>query len=235
MITSTNDRIDQATADAKDDGYILGKVVDNKDPLGIGRVKVEIPNLFDPGESSVPWIGAHRQSPFGYGPNFGVYGSPQIGTTVRVKFQNGNAHYGLSEADEYNKSIANAKFKDPNTWGFRDPSGSELFVNMTTKAWEFTHASGVSIKYNAEGDNKVTIVRNQETTIGGSNTETVEGDQTQNISGDLSIVVEGNASIQTTNGNLSLTSQGPTSIAASDVNVAASGNVNITGGVVNLN
>lgn len=170
MINSANDRINEATTDATDEGYIIGEVVENIDPDGIGRVKVKIPQLFDIGQSAVPWIGAHRQSPFGFGPNFGVYGSPQIGSKIRVKFQEGSAHYGLSEADEYNKAIANSKFKPPDTWGFKDPSGNELFVNLTTKAWEFTHASGTSIKYNAQGDDTQDIKGRLDITVASTTT-----------------------------------------------------------------
>lgn len=227
MINSANDRIDEATTDATDDGYIIGEVVDNVDPDGIGRVKVKIPQLFDIGQSAVPWIGAHRQSPFGFGPNFGVYGSPQVGSKIRVKFQEGSAHYGLSEADEYNKAIANSKFKTPDTWGFKDPSGSELFVNLTTKAWEFTHASGTTIKYNAQGDETIHIIRNRDLTVDGTNTENVTGDQVQVIKGSLNITVTGEIAI-TTNSQVSI-------VAGGNIDLTASGTVNISGSTVNLN
>lgn len=178
MMNSANDRIEEASSDATDTGYIIGTVVDNNDPEGIGRVKVSIPNLFDPAQGAIPWIGAHRQSPFGYGPNFGVYGSPQIGSQVRVKFQEGDAHYGLVEGDEYKTSIANSKFKDPKTWGFRDPSGNELFVNMDTQAWEFTHSSGITIKYDVEGTMTRHIPKDMIGDVGNTWTEDVTGDIT---------------------------------------------------------
>jgi hypothetical protein len=175
MMNSANDRIDEAQSDATDEGYIIGTVVDNNDPIGIGRVKVSIPNLFEPGQSAVAWVGAHKQSPFGFGPNFGTYGSPQVGSQVRVKFQEGNAHYGLAEADEYKASIANPKFKDPKTWGFKDPKQNELWVNLTTGAWEFTHNSGLYLKYDSLGNSNEFVPMTK--------TITVDGDMTTNVAG----------------------------------------------------
>jgi len=140
--TSVNDKIANAQDDAADEGYILGTVINNADPLGLGRVQVSIPNLFDSQQGSVPWIGQNKKSPFGVGPGFGVYGSPAIGSQVRVKFQNGDCHYGLLEGDDYNKANANAKFAAPSTWGFKDPDGNELFVDMAA-----THTYGNSIPY----------------------------------------------------------------------------------------
>lgn len=217
-MNSANDRIEEANTDATDDGYIIATVVDNVDPLGIGRIKVKIPNLFDPAQSAVPWIGAHKQSPFGFGPNFGVYGSPQIDSRVRVKFQEGNAHYGLIEADEYDKSIANPKFKSPKTWGYKDPTGNELFVEMDTGAFEFTHSSGITIKYNSQGNANIHIINDKTETIDGNNTETTTGNSTNNVSGNLSITVTGSANINAT-GSLDISSSAAVNITAPVVNI----------------
>jgi uncharacterized protein involved in type VI secretion and phage assembly len=150
-----NDKMSEAEADAKDDGYMIGTVTDNKDPDGLGRIKVNIPGLFDPSQGEVPWIGPSKISPFGIGPTWGVYGSPAVGSTVRIELQDGDPHYALHVADEYVKANANPDFKDPATWGFKDPSGNQLLVNMTTQNWHFTHSSGLSIIIDQTG--KLTI------------------------------------------------------------------------------
>lgn len=227
MMNSANDRINEAQEDATDEGYIIGKVVDNNDPLGIGRVKVQIPNLFDPGQSAVPWIGAHRQSPFGFGPNFGVYGSPQIGSEVRVKFQDGNAHYGLVEADEYKAAIANPKFKSPKTWGYKDPAGNELFVDFEAGKFEFTHQSGITIKYDIDGNRTTHIVNDSTETIDGDRTDTVDGNSTQTVTGD---------DTQTVSGNLSITVSGTATINVNGaVNLTSSTSITASAPIINLN
>lgn len=151
-VNTVNDKLAEAESDSDYSGYLIGVVVDNVDPMGLSRIKVRIPDLFEPDHGPVPWIGPHKKSPFGIGANFGVYGSPAIGAKVRVKLQNNDPHYALYEADEYDKGVANAKFKSPKTWGFKDPGGSELFVNYETQQWEFTHSSGLSLKYDGNGN-----------------------------------------------------------------------------------
>lgn len=189
-MSTTNDRIQDAVDDADDTGYIIGTVIDNVDPDGLGRIKCRVPNLFDDSQGPVPWVGPHKKSPFGIGSGYGVYGSPAIGSQVRIKLQDNDAHYAIFEADEYSKANANTKFKDPTTWGFKDPSGSELFVNMTTGDWQFTHKSGITIFFNTTGD--------RTTNLPGNDVLTVTKNSTQNIDGNLTINVTGTANITAT-------------------------------------
>lgn len=225
-MNSANDRIDQATADAQDEGYKIGTVTENVDPLGLGRIQVNIPELFDSSKGEVPWVGPHKFSPFGIGPNYGVYGSPYVGSEVRVKFQNGDPHYGLAEASEYSKANANPKFKDPQTWGFKDPSGNELFVNMESGAWEFTHSSGSSVKYDQTGDLATVVVANETKQVQGNVDEQVEGNENLTIQGSLNITVQGSATISAATTNI---------VGTGEVNITGGGAVNITGAVINLN
>lgn len=218
MLSSLNDRLSEASADAEDDGYKIGTVVVNEDPMGLGRIKVRVPNLFDPAQGDVPWVGPHKKSPFGIGVGYGVYGSPALGSQVRIKLQDGDPHYALFEADEYPKAAANPKFKSPKTWGFKDPKGNELFVNMETDDWQFTTHSGVSIKYDAQGNAVIHIPKDETTTIGGDGHTTVTGRITLNVGGDAAITVAGATTLQ-----------------AASVAVTASGTVNISGSDINLN
>ncbi len=242
-MNSVNDRLAEASADAQDTGYILGTVVENEDPAGLGRIKASVPNLFDPAQGELPWIGPHKKSPFGVGSGYGVYGSPAIGSQVRIKFQDGDPHYGLYEADEYSKANANAKFKSPKTWGFKDPSGNELFVNMEDQAWEFTHSSGLSLKYDADGNMKLhvpkdleeTILGNKITNVTGNITENIDGDQTYGVDGDLTETVSGKYSFTVT-GNIDIVSQGKITInGTGGVDITSAGVVNISGSAINLN
>lgn len=226
-MNSVNDRLEAADQDGAYDGKTIGYVVENDDPLGVARIKVKVPNVLDPDQGPIPWCLPSKKSPFGQGPGYGVYGSPKIGSPVRVSFQNGDPHYPVYECDEYLAAHANQKFKDPNTWGYKDPAGNELFVNMTTGAWEWTHQSGNSIKHDGEGNVTLNVVKNSTTTIGGNETATVEGDSTKTVNGSLNFTVQGDAQIAVA-GNLDATVGGT-------ANVESAGAMNIKGNPINLN
>ena len=49
------------------DGYYVGIVTNNNDPLGIGRVQANVPGLYDTSKGPVPWIGPIKDSPYGFG------------------------------------------------------------------------------------------------------------------------------------------------------------------------
>src|ERR1700693_5312455 len=97
-MSSGNDRINEASMDELEEGYLVGTVIANNDPLGLNRVQVTIPDILDSNQGPVPWIGPHAYSPFGQGSGYGVYGSPAVGSEVKVKFQEGKANYGFYEA-----------------------------------------------------------------------------------------------------------------------------------------
>jgi hypothetical protein len=78
--------------------YYIGTVSANNDTVGIGRVQANVSGLFDTSQGSVPYIGPLKDSPFGFGKGakgpYGVYGMPQVGSTIKVELQNGDdAHH----------------------------------------------------------------------------------------------------------------------------------------------
>lgn len=242
-LNSTNDRLAESVEDQKYEGYLIGFVVENVDPDGCARIKVKIPNVMEPDKGPVPWCLPTKDSPFGQGSDYGVYGSPKIGSPVRITFQNGDANYPVYENDMYLKKDANPKFKTPDTWGFKDPSGNELFVNMTEGRWEFTHSSGTTLKYDGQGNMMLHVAKDQTddvvgkrtTTIGsddtltiqGNSATTVQGNETTNVSGSLNLTVTG-ATVLNANGGLTVNVQGTAT-------VTASGPLNVQGNPINLN
>src|SRR5271168_4462456 len=140
------------------DGYYLGTVTGNTDPLGIGRVQANVPGLYDPTLGPIPWIGPIKDSPFGFGVGpkgpYGVYGSPYVGSQVKVELQKGDEHNALYTPFP-TVPAANPAFASPFTWGFQDPSGNQLLVNLQTGMWTWTHSSGDTISYDSAGDRAV--------------------------------------------------------------------------------
>lgn len=249
---STNDKIDEASLDAGNDGYHIGTVIFNDDPDGINRIKVSIPNLFDDTDENLPWVAPSPYSPFGIGSGFGSYGSPAIGSEVKVYFQDGDVNYGFYESSLLSKKNANPKFKNPNTWGFKDPDGNELYVNMETHVWEFTTHAGTTLKHTADGDFNLNIVRDTTEHVGRDSNTTIEGKLNITVNGGDAVItvtngnlvadVTGNATINTTgnasieaDGSASVTALGAATLHGSSVTVSADSTVTISGTNVNIN
>jgi len=205
-------------------GYYAGTVVANTDSLGIARVQVNAPGLYDVHAGEVPYVGAIKDSPYGFGVGpkgpYGVYGFPQIGSTVMVELQNGDEHKPLYQT-LLTAPSAHPWFNVATRWGFVDPSGNMLQVDMSANTWVWTHESGDSISYDGSG-NVVRIIKGNETdtitgnvvrTIQGSVSDTIQGSETHDISGGLTFQVTGTANIQCSAFNLN--SSGAASYTAS--------------------
>lgn len=97
-------------------GFVWGTVVDDKDPLGIGRVRVRIEGMFEPAHPEwvlpLGWPGAGL-------PSQGSKYSTKIGAQVAVIFENGDpdstpgyltAPYGASEGIPDGTSVVTEAF-----------------------------------------------------------------------------------------------------------------------------
>jgi uncharacterized protein involved in type VI secretion and phage assembly len=67
-------------------GKYRGKVVDNKDPKGLGRIRVEVPELLN--DQKTGW--ALPCLPYGGSKDTGLFTVPEEGSNVWVEFQAGN-------------------------------------------------------------------------------------------------------------------------------------------------
>jgi hypothetical protein len=181
-------------------GYYAGTVSVNTDSLGIARVQATVPGLFDPTQGAVPWIGAIKDSPFGFGTGpkgpYGVYGFPQVGSTVMVELQNGDEHKPLYQT-LYTQPNAHPWFNVPTRWGFVDPQGNSLQVDMSAGTWVWTHQSGDTVSYDQAG-NVIHVVK---------------ANETHQVSGNLQFQVTGTANINCSAYNLN--ASGPASYTAS--------------------
>jgi hypothetical protein len=136
------------------------KVVNNQDPLKLGRVQVIIPGMIEGDASLLPWIYPDNQHAFGGDPKTAHFVVPNIGTDLTVNFKNGNIYHAVYSGrnhsqDNYNISPFTPGY--PQAYGHVDPSNNSLVIDR--KAQTFTY------KWVADVDNQTPIT----TTQAGSN------------------------------------------------------------------
>lgn len=195
-LKTVNDSVNNS--ESYKDGYYVGTVTNNTDTFGIARVQVHVAGLYDTDMGPVPWAGPLKDSPFGYGTTsggqqYGVYGYPQVGSKVKVELQNGDEHKPLYTT-LYTAPDAHPWFNTASRWGYVDPSGNSLQVDMSANTWVWTHESGDSISFDGSG-NVVKVVK-------GNDTTTVTGNEQHTISGALTFQVTGNANINCSEFNM---------------------------------
>ena len=195
--------------------FFLGKVVENVDPLNISRIKASVQGLYDPDSGDIPWAGPVKFSPFGCGPAWGPYGSPEIGSDVLILLQDGDAHYPVYWSVQM---FANASFPSGTSWGFQDPYGN-FFRMDAAKTVKVETASGVKINIDGEGNVSINVPGNSKTTVG--------KDYKLNVTGDCAIGVEGDCKV-TVGGACKVTA--PTTELESEVTVT--GNTTMNGNLL---
>lgn len=186
--------LNEQTQDATDDyhNYVLGTCITNDDPEGLDRIKCTVPGLYVGEEAELPWIGPIKKSSFGVGPEFGVYGSPQPKSHVLIQLQNGDPHYPVYVGCILLPDGKNAKFHKM-AWGFKDPVGNELCVDMESGTTTFTHQSNIKIEF---ANGTFNIEAPQDTNI------TAKGNIKIKASGNVDIQAGGNVNAKGTTVNL---------------------------------
>jgi hypothetical protein len=74
---------------------------------------------------------------------------------VIVELQNGDPHKPLYRTISTAQD-PNGNFSGPHQWGFQDPSGNILKVDMEAQTWVWTHSSGDQVSVDKTG--KMTVL-----------------------------------------------------------------------------
>ena len=136
------------------DTLFVGTVVTNQDPQNLDRIQVSVPQLYDPDLGDLPWIGCAKDSVFGQGASWGVHGAPAVGSSVIIELQGGDSHYPICTGSL--KKTSAPGFASGTNWGFVDPKGNTLNVNLVTGDIKFTASAGVVWEIGADGSLTVT-------------------------------------------------------------------------------
>jgi Rhs element Vgr protein len=188
------------------------KVIDNNDPMGMGRIKVQFPWQEEKNETT-PWIRLIQPHS---GSGKGFHFIPEIGEEVLVGFESGNAekpfvmgtHYNGSETSSYHTSGNDKKvihtrsgtkiiLNDAEGSVFiEDPSGNTYLMdgagNINVNAPnDMTLTAGKNMNINVGQNMTTSVGMNKSDSIGMNNTESVGAMKLTSVVGDTSMFITG--------------------------------------------
>ena len=180
----------------------MGRVVENADPLGLGRVRVQM-MWQESGSEKTPWIRLLQPHS---GSGKGFYFVPEIGEEVLVGFQGGNAEkpyvigtqYNGKEKSGYADKENNIKavhtrsghklvFTEDESILITDKSGNEILLD--TKGSNITITAPETMTLNAKNLN-INVSQNMTTNVGNNMITNVTNDTTISIGGNHQIDIE---------------------------------------------
>lgn len=159
---------------------LVGIVVDNFDPLGLGRVRVYIPNMFEGDDSDpenidysgIPW--AAPIQPLitgGVSSSGGSFSVPDLYQEVVVIFSEGDIYHpfyiGTLQSLKSAHTIFNRNY--PNMYGELDSGGTWRRVDKQDRTVEYYHSSGFKFVIYTDGNVGVSIPGNLLLNIEGIN------------------------------------------------------------------
>lgn len=177
---SFNSLNDQLPINEQGNRLYKGIVVDNNDPLHLDRIKVRIPNLFDPDLGEIPWIFPVKHCQFGQGNGYGQFGVPPIGATVIVELQGADPNFAYYSG--YLLDTGNTvQDLQPGQYRTVDPSGSTLNIDTVNNIFDYNHISGVVFRIE-QGTLSITCTKDLNVNISGNSNITTNGDTVVNTS-----------------------------------------------------
>ena len=154
------------------------RVMDNNDPMGMGRVRVQFPWQEDKNQMT-PWIRLIQPHS---GAGKGFHFIPEIGEEVLVGFESGNAekpfvmgtHYNGSETSGYHTSNNDLK-------AFKTRSGIENISNDAEGSWKQSTPDGNFLQFDGQGNATLNVPKDLLIQVGGNLTINVGENQTVTV------------------------------------------------------
>lgn len=154
-----------------------GTVKENIDPLKLGRLKIEVSNLLVGSTVDLPW--SYPQNPYGLGgaSDSSGFSVPEIGSELIVVFPFDNIYAPVYSGYWQNALNHQTDFNEsyPETYGFRDSTGTVFKINKNVGYVELVHQSGTKIMINTAGDMMFDIKGGLHFQVAGAEHKTVAG------------------------------------------------------------
>jgi hypothetical protein len=133
-----------------------GIVLENADPLQLGRVQCSVEGLFpvDATLAQLPWIAPKSRALFGGSSEFGEFHVPEIGSELNIEFPTEDIYFPVYTS-YYHSSVTHPGEMDadyPDTYGWRDSTGTRLKINKALQILEFIHTLGWDFVSDEEGN-----------------------------------------------------------------------------------
>ena len=153
-------------------------VTDNKDPKKMGRVRLQF--VWQKAENSqTPWVQVIQPHA---GTDKGTYINPEIGETVLVAFQGGNAEAPIVLGTAYNGEEISEYFTPNNDLkAIRTRSTTKIVFNDAEGSLLNEDAAGSYIKLEGDGNVSIYAVKNLNINVGENMSVTVGNNKTEMI------------------------------------------------------
>jgi len=145
-----------------------GKVVDNNDPLKLGRIKVTIDHYLEGDKEILPWITAKQQ--------YSILGKvliiPEIDDIVDIEFLDDDPYsmaytfYNINKQNSLpiiEESIFGSDY--PKTSGAIDSTGTYLVINKEKNTLKFHHSTGLDLEIDGQDNLKLKVTGKLEAEI----------------------------------------------------------------------
>jgi uncharacterized protein involved in type VI secretion and phage assembly len=127
-------------------GKYRGRVIDNKDPDGLGRLKATVPRLL--GAEETGW--ALPAFAYGGAAEQGLFAVPDVGAGVWIEFESGHLSYPVWSGTWYTKGAIPESAK-PGKKVLKTKSGHKLVLDDDKGTLELTDSNGNSIVMDSSG------------------------------------------------------------------------------------
>lgn len=168
-----------------------GIVIDNADPLKLGRVKVSIAGLIEGSAANLPWISQRSAAMFGGQPEKGSFFAPSLNSELEIQFPTRDIYAGFYVGFWQTPETHNPTFDDgyPDKYGFID-SGFAVSYDNTKKEFIIEHPEGAKITMKSDGSIEATTTAKIKI-AGTGGTEIGDGSSITKINGSKVLLADG--------------------------------------------
>ncbi len=209
-------------------------VKDNKDPKGLGRVKVQ--TSWQKGSDTSPWIRLANQMS---GSEYGFYFVPEIGEQVIINYELGNPQLPIVVGSAYHGKAKQPDKKNDQNYkkAIRTKGGNEILINdeKGKEVIEIKNPKGENkIILSMDGKGKIRIESKGDIEIVAKDTIKMEA-QKIILDAQMEVKITAGSKIKTSATTTQIESSGQTKMSSGMLDINGGGIANIKAGLIKLN